>query len=202
MTRARAGDYDDKRNAILEAATAVFAAQSYPNSKMQDIAVRCNGSKSLLYYYFSSKEDVLFAILKDYSHSMLASLDGIELLAVTPIEKFTLFVESYITKSAKLRRCHTVLVQAERYLPPPQRSEIRKLSRAMLNRVSALLLQVNPDLAANTVLLKPFTLVLFGSLNGLNEWFRPRGALTAKQISSRVSRQFLNGFLREQAQGG
>lgn len=51
---------DEKRNAIIAAATAVFEEVGYQRASMAMIAARLGGSKATLYSYFHSKEQ-LFA---------------------------------------------------------------------------------------------------------------------------------------------
>src|SRR5438874_2583900 len=63
MPRVRADDYDIKTQAILDSAAALFAKVGYPNAKMQDIAKACGATKSMLYHYFPTKDDLLFAML-------------------------------------------------------------------------------------------------------------------------------------------
>lgn len=53
----------DRRNAILEAASAVFAEQGYHNAGISDIATRLMIGHGTFYRYFHSKRDVLAAIV-------------------------------------------------------------------------------------------------------------------------------------------
>ncbi|HYN84848.1 MAG TPA: TetR/AcrR family transcriptional regulator [Pyrinomonadaceae bacterium] len=58
---ARAGS-SDKREAILRAATRVFAEHGYFNSKVADIARVAGVADGTVYLYFKSKEDILHTI--------------------------------------------------------------------------------------------------------------------------------------------
>lgn len=51
---------DEKRNAILEAATEVFREVGYERASMAMIAERVGGSKTTLYGYFPSKEELFW----------------------------------------------------------------------------------------------------------------------------------------------
>ena len=66
MPRGRAVDYDDKRTAVLDAAAALFGELGYTGAKMDDVAKRCNVSKSMVYHYFKKMEDMLFAIQQEH----------------------------------------------------------------------------------------------------------------------------------------
>ena len=52
----------DKREAILRAATSVFAHNGYFNSKVADIAREAGVADGTVYLYFKSKEDILHSI--------------------------------------------------------------------------------------------------------------------------------------------
>ncbi|HEX5707468.1 MAG TPA: TetR/AcrR family transcriptional regulator [Pyrinomonadaceae bacterium] len=60
-TQARAGS-SDKREAILRAATRVFAENGYFNSKVADVARVAGVADGTVYLYFKSKEDILHTI--------------------------------------------------------------------------------------------------------------------------------------------
>src|SRR3954464_12206209 len=59
QTRAAAGD---KREAIMRAATKVFARSGYLNSKVADIARAAGVADGTVYLYFKSKEEILHSI--------------------------------------------------------------------------------------------------------------------------------------------
>lgn len=52
----------DKREAILRAATRVFAENGYFNSKVADVARQAGVADGTVYLYFKSKEDILHSI--------------------------------------------------------------------------------------------------------------------------------------------
>src|SRR5918999_109165 len=52
----------DKREAILRAATCVFARNGYFNSKVADIASAAGVADGTVYLYFKSKEEILHSI--------------------------------------------------------------------------------------------------------------------------------------------
>lgn len=53
------------RNAIIKKATSLFAQKGYAATTLQDVADEMNMSRSSVYYYFRSKEDILSALVKD-----------------------------------------------------------------------------------------------------------------------------------------
>lgn len=56
---------DERRRRIMQAAEQLFAASGYAAVSMADIAQRCEMSKKTLYELFSSKEELLKALIAD-----------------------------------------------------------------------------------------------------------------------------------------
>ncbi len=69
----------DKREAILKAATQVFARSGYFNSKVADIARVAGVADGTVYLYFKSKEDILHSIFE--RNTSEAIVEGREELA-------------------------------------------------------------------------------------------------------------------------
>ena len=59
---ARNKDSNDTKNEIIEVATSLFVQNGYEKTTIEDIFRKWGGSKGSLYYYFSSKEDILDAV--------------------------------------------------------------------------------------------------------------------------------------------
>ena len=53
-----------RRLGIISAAESVFFSQGYENSTMEDVAKRVELSKGTLYLYFTSKDELLLAIVR------------------------------------------------------------------------------------------------------------------------------------------
>src|SRR3954469_20937341 len=62
MRSARSLTIGDKREAIMRAATSVFAHNGYFNSKVADIAREAGIADGTVYLYFKSKEEILHSI--------------------------------------------------------------------------------------------------------------------------------------------
>jgi AcrR family transcriptional regulator len=57
-------DKGDKRPRLVDAACAVFAEKGYASTRVADIAERAGVGKGTVYEYFSSKEELLFAVFE------------------------------------------------------------------------------------------------------------------------------------------
>ena len=72
----------DKRPRLVTAASAVFAEKGYASTRVADIAERAGVGKGTVYEYFSSKEELLFAVFESINEeistrvSETLSMDG------------------------------------------------------------------------------------------------------------------------------
>src|SRR5260221_5573328 len=62
------------RNAILDAAEAVFAERGFHGARIQDIAPRARIAVGTVYNHFAQKDDVLSALLEERTEELLAQL--------------------------------------------------------------------------------------------------------------------------------
>jgi AcrR family transcriptional regulator len=62
------------RNAILDAAEAVFAERGFHGARIQDIAGQARIAVGTVYNHFAQKDDVLSALLEERTEEMLAHL--------------------------------------------------------------------------------------------------------------------------------
>lgn len=198
MSRVRADDYDAKYQSILDSAAALFADVGYPSAKMLDIAKACGASKSMLYHYFPAKDDLLLALLSEHLERLLAEIN----LAIEnhgPAKKrLSAFVEAFVQKSVQSRQRHVSAMNDVKFLPPNMQRPLQRLQRRVIDRVAALLREVNPELAESSY--KPYTMLLLGMLNWTDLWYQPGGQMKPQELCERISRLFLRGFLAERGE--
>lgn len=197
MPRVRADDYDAKSHSILDSAAALFARVGYPNAKMQDIALACGASKSMLYHYFPAKDDLLYAMLEEHLEKTIAGIEEVMAGSASRSDRFAAFVEVYAQKSAQARRRHVSAMNDVKFLPKSMQAPLRDLERKVTDLAADLLRTQNPGLPAGVY--KPYAMLLIGMLNWTDTWYRPNGRIRPQELSERIARLFLRGFLAEKA---
>jgi AcrR family transcriptional regulator len=195
MSRVRADDYQDKRQAILDAAAILFARSGYANVKMMDIAQACGASKSMLYHYFPRKEDVLFQIMKEQVQSYLEATEAVLAQPSPPRDRLRAFVTMWVRKSTQARARITVLMYELKFLPRRQRAIVSEVARRLIDRVAEIVSQVNPELKeGGPPRHRTYTLLLFGLLNWTEVWFRSTGPLGPDEMAEMIQGLFLHGL--------
>jgi len=194
MSREQAADYEAKKNAILNAAASVFAEVGYPNAKLVDVAKACGASKSMLYHYFASKDDLLFALLSEHLQATIDALQEID-PACAAEKKLRLLIEIYTQKSTQTRTRHIVAMNDVKHLPRGQQKSIVMLERRIIQIFEAALVALNP--AGEPRFITPNAMLLMGMLNWVELWYRPAGPIKPAELCDHILRLFLHGFLRK-----
>lgn len=194
MTRVRADDYDDKKQTILDKAAALIARKGFDQATMMDVAQACGTSKSHIYHYFPSKEELLHAIVLDHITRQAADLVRIVDLPLPAEERFSQFVESFVQGAARERDEHLILMNDLKYLPKAQLQEVRALEVQMTELLEGLLHEINPDLMQADGMRKPYALLLFGMMIWTFSWYRRRGPITPRELAQRIAELYVNGF--------
>jgi AcrR family transcriptional regulator len=195
MPRVRADDYEAKSQAIMDCAAVLFAKSGYPSAKLEDVAKACGATKSMLYHYFPTKDDLLLAMLKEHLERVVQSIEDAIKQAGNPRDKMLALVQTYTTKSAQSRRRHMVAMQDVKYLPKSKQTPLIELQRKITDLVADLLKSLNPGLPADAY--KPYSMMLIGMLNWTDMWYQPSGPIKPQELCDRMSRLFLKGFLAE-----
>lgn len=195
MPRVRSDDYEAKSQAIMDCAAALFAKEGYPTAKMQDVAKACGATKSMLYHYFPTKEDLLFAMLQEHLQRLIQGLEEALAGPGTPRQRLQRMVEVYTQKSTQSRRRHMVAMNDVKFLPRAKQGPLLELQRQLTDRVAQLLRELNPGLPEDVY--KPYTMMLIGMLNWADFWYKPAGAVKPQELCDRMARLFLKGFLAE-----
>ena len=200
VPRSRSEEYESKKSRILDTAAAMFAEVGYVRCKMEDIAERCDVSKSMLYHYFARKEDVLFEILQEHVSSLNSTirryLDAAK--CADRAQFFRRFIELYLERATKARERHAVTLNDTRWLTAEQLAVQEDLERQNIALIVEVLRAVNPGYADREY--RVYALLLIGMINWLELWYRPAGSMPRHELYDRISLLFLEGFLAKYPQ--
>src|SRR5262245_17997017 len=100
----------------------MFAERGYVDCRMEDIAAKCDVSKSMLYHYFKRKEDLLYEILNDYVSTINENVR--DYLTSEPFddprEYLARFLSRYLDLAHQSRERHAVTLNDTRWLTEDQ----------------------------------------------------------------------------------
>jgi AcrR family transcriptional regulator len=79
----------DTRDAILKAATRIFAKHGYSGGRIDEISKAAKSYDRMIYYYFGSKEELFVAVLEDMYRRFNEAEMALELSSEQPVEALT-----------------------------------------------------------------------------------------------------------------
>lgn len=85
-----------RQDEVYGAAARLFAERGYHATRVQDIADELGMLKGSLYYYFSSKEDLLVQVIEGYVEEIYEALVGIVNSGYSPRQKLILALDAHL----------------------------------------------------------------------------------------------------------
>jgi len=126
-----------RRSELIRQAARLFAERGYHGTSIGDLAEALGVQKATVYAHTASKEDVLYATMREGADAFHAALDGIpdELPAT---EKIRLALRAHLRTVADQLDIATVFMREWRYLEGERRAEIVEERRRYEERFRAL----------------------------------------------------------------
>jgi len=190
MARPQSPDYDKRRDAILAAAAHLYARRGFQGASVADLAKACSTSKSLIYHYFPSKDDLLYATMATHLDALVAAAEAAT-QAGTAQARLRALSHAFMRLYVGAEDSHKVLLNELDNLPPERRAEVVAKQRRIIGAVEALVGEIRPDAGALTLAL---TMLFFGMINWTHTWFRPGGAIDADRLADMAVDLMLDGI--------
>lgn len=194
MARTQAADYDERKDAIVQAAAALFASRGFNGASVADIAQRCKTSKSLLYHYYEAKEDILYDVMISHVRALEEAASDAMAGAGRPQQKLRDLAHLFMTHYVGAADRHKVLLNDLDQLPKARRAEIVAVQRALIENVRQLLIEIEPALKGSGKRSLAAAMLFFGMINWTHTWFDPKGAIDAEGLADMVVDLTLGGI--------
>src|ERR1700688_200753 len=194
ITPAPATRFDRRLAEILTHATDVFCKKGYEGASMRDLSRASGMSLAGMYYYFQSKERLLFLIQK---HTFTTIVQGLKerIEGVTdPEQKIRIFIlnhlENFLANPASMK----VLSHEAEALKNGFASEVAAIKREYYRICVGLLDELKRDrgLQFST---RIAVLSLFGMMNWIYTWHNPRVDADADHIAGEMGDILLRGVM-------
>lgn len=188
--------YDRRLAEIIEHATDVFFEKGYEGASMRDLSRASGVSLAGLYYYFESKEKLLYLIQKHTFSTIIEQLRQ-RLKGTTDAEqRLRIFIQNHLEYFLANKKAMKVLSHEEDVLKNTYGAEIAALKREYYRMCSALI----EDLRRAEGLqfsVRIAVLSLFGMVNWIYTWHNPRADADAGALARQMGDIFLNGLLAQ-----
>jgi AcrR family transcriptional regulator len=189
--------FDRRLSEILAHAAEVFCKKGYEGASMRDLSRSSGMSLAGLYYYFESKERLLFLIQKHTFTTIVqqlkARLEGV----TSPEQKIRIFILNHLEYFLANQAAMKVLSHESEVLKNGFASEVAAIKREYYRIATGLLEELKRDELKQQRTLQVSTriavLSLFGMMNWIYTWHNPRVDADAEQIAREMGDIFLLG---------
>lgn len=192
--------YDDKLALILRTAAGVFARKGYHRASIRDISRATGVSLSGLYYYFDSKEELLFLIQDHCFRTILDNLEELIAGVDDPARRLRLLVENHLRFFVGNMEEMKVLSHEAEALTGEYRQKVDELKRRYSRTCMEIVEALKPD--DSPVDIRVATFGLFGMMNWIYTWYRPGRDVGVDKLADDVIHLFLRGHLAAGVEDG
>jgi len=186
--------YDRRLAEILTHATEVFCKKGYEGASMRDLSRASGMSLAGLYYYFESKERLLYLIQK-HTFSTIVQRLKVRLEGVTdPEERIRIFILNHLEYFLANQAAMKVLSHEDEVLKNGFGAEVAAIKREYYRICVGMVDELKGERGLQ-VSTRMAVLSLFGMMNWIYTWHKPRVDADAASIAGEMSDLFLRGVL-------
>ena len=197
--------FDRRLAEILDYATEVFAEKGYEGASMRDLSRLSGISLAGLYYYFESKEKLLYFIQQHTFSTIIERLRERLATSDDPETRIRIFVSNHVDYAVAKQKAMKVLSHEDDVLKDGYGVELaaikREYYRICVGLVDDLVKaervkSVGSAGSGAGVPTRTAVMGLFGMMNWLYTWYNPRVDPDAEKLSQEISDIFLSGIRR------
>ena len=189
--RAAAGSR--RKEEIIRIATELFHEKGYHETSLDDIAERVGFSKPAIYYYFNSKDDILFEIV---DRIVADALERIREIANRPGSAADR-LHALLTENTKVilenLEANTVFYNSRGLLTPEREHDVREREREYTAVVRDLYVEGVRAGELRDIDPSVVTATLLGASIWTYQWFDPNGRLPKDQVAREVADMLMSG---------
>ena len=185
--------FDRRLAKILVHATTVFYEKGYAAASMRDLSRASGVSLSGLYYYFESKEELLYLIQKDTFSTIVSRLRERLEEVNDPGGQIRCFIQNHLEYFLANQKAMKVLSHEDDVLKNGWGAEIAAIKREYY-RICMELLDEYKQTRGLEFSSRTSVLSLFGMMNWIYTWYNPRVDAEAAELAREMGDIFLRGI--------
>lgn len=193
MTAVKRGRPGYDLESLLAVAVKVFNEKGYDGTSMDDVSRRLGRTKSAIYHHVSGKEELLRLALDRALDALFAVTDEPGFQQGRAIQRLEFLVRGSVLVLAAELPYVTLLLRVRGNTRVERAALARR--RRFDEIVSGLVAEAETDGDVRPDVDPAITArLLFGLVNSLVEWYRPRGAVSAEQLADAVVKVAFEGL--------
>jgi AcrR family transcriptional regulator len=185
--------FDRRLGKILAHATEVFYDKGYEGASMRDLSRTSGMSLAGLYYYFESKEKLLYLIQKHTFTTVVERLQQRLHRVDDPEARIRIFILNHLDYFLANQKAMTVLSHEDDVLKNGFGQEVAAIKREYYRICTGLLDDFKRENKL-TFSSRISVLSLFGMINWIYTWYNPRVDANARELAREMGDMFLRGI--------
>lgn len=186
-----------REDELLQNAIRLFSRGGFQETSLEEIARELGITRPLFYYYFESKEDLLWRIIGHLGDSLLEQAGPIAAAAEVPAERLRQIIEKHIKTLLDNIDAFRVYFAERHLLTGSKDLRIKRGELRYHNLVAAIISegqQLNQFRAGDPHFL---TRLSMGTANAPLRWYRPSGSMSPQETVDGITDFILAGLAPE-----
>lgn len=180
---------------LLEHALEFFSRNGFRETSLQDIADQLGITRPLFYYYFASKQDLLWKLIGHLGEELLSNARPIAAAEGQPSSRLRRLLEAHVAALMDNEAAFRIYF-AERHLLRGERElEVRAGESAYLDVIASVIAEGQRDGAFREGDPRLVARLATGGANSIVRWFTLSGATSVPQIAELVADLFIAGVM-------
>lgn len=186
-----------RRRQILDAAIDLFYEYGYQKASLRDISRKVEITQAAIYYHFQNKEEILHAIIDEFSTRLDESLRACLSQEKDPIEKFRETIVTHLSFIETDHRSIKILIEDKRFLGDELGLKVRKREKSFYDLYKAYLQEMQDAGLLREIDLTTATFGVFGQINWLYHWYRPEKNPDISPMAESIIQMIFFGLLKK-----
>jgi len=188
--------YDEKLQRILKTSAKIFAGSGFHRTSVRDIARATGMSLAGLYYYFRTKEELLFLIQERCFVTLLQRWEKATEGETDVRPRIRIFAANHLGFFLHNMYEMKVMAHEDESLTGDFQEKILVLKRRYVKILMNLIEELQRQEGGKGVDLRAATFSLFGMMNWIYTWYHPKRDLPLAELLDQMLRIYFFGIIK------
>ncbi|MGH7770880.1 MAG: TetR/AcrR family transcriptional regulator [Candidatus Binatia bacterium] len=188
--------YDEKLQKILKTSAKIFAAKGFHRTSIRDIARATRMSLAGLYYYFRTKEELLYLIQEQCFLTLMRRWEETAGQKTDVRTRIRIFAQNHLSFFLHNMYEMKVMAHEDESLTGGFAEKILVLKRRYVKVLMDLIGELQQSEGGKGMDLRAATFSLFGMMNWIYTWYNPKRDLSLPELINQMLRVYFFGLLK------
>ena len=185
---------EQRAREIYRVAGKVLCEMGYERASIRDLAEATGFTKAGLYYYFKSKEELLFIILNGYMDSLLEGVSAISEKETDPKARLKAFISFQVDLYCRDVHRSKLIIHDENCLSGEWYETVKGKQRRYVEYWKKALADYVQASGGQLDFLPANAMILIGMCNWIYQWYDPKGPLEPEALADLIFERFTRGL--------